>query len=266
VTPPTPPPPSTLSPPLTTRWLGRAWKHLATCSSTNDEAAAWARAGAPAGAVVTADAQTQGRGRQRRPWHSPPGDSLYLSTVLRPSLDPALLPPITLAAGVATAEAIARFGVVPQLKWPNDLLVAAADGTRKVAGILTEMSSSGRKVEHLIVGVGVNLNATNFPDELRPIASSLRLVGGAPVDRAGFAAVLCERLEDWLNQFSDGGSAVVVAGWKRFATFFGRRVQVRAGATLLTGVAEDLAPDGALLVRTDEGVVQRVIAGELGDA
>jgi BirA family biotin operon repressor/biotin-[acetyl-CoA-carboxylase] ligase len=257
---------SGLPPPLETAWLGRAWKHLAVCASTNDEAAAWARAGAPAGAVVTADAQTAGRGRLRRPWHSPPGESLYFSTVLRPSLEPALLPPITLAAGVATAEAISRFGVSPRLKWPNDLLVATPDGDRKVAGILTEMASSGARVEHLIVGIGVNLNVQEFPDELLAIASSLRLAGGAPVDRARFAAVLCERLEDWFNQFSTDGAPAVVAGWKRFAAFFGRRVEVRSGRSILAGVAEDLASDGALLVRTDEGVVQRVIAGELADA
>jgi BirA family biotin operon repressor/biotin-[acetyl-CoA-carboxylase] ligase len=245
--------------------MGRAWKHFGECASTNDEAAAWARAGAPAGAVVTAESQTRGRGRLRRPWHSPPGESLYFSTVLRPAVEPALLPPITLAAGVATAEAIERVGVAPRLKWPNDVLVDTRDGERKVSGILTEMATSGTRVEHLIVGIGVNLDARELPEELETIATSLRLAGGAPVDRARFAAVLCERLEHWFNQFTDGGPEPVVAGWKRFAVFFGRRVKVRSAGTMLEGIAEDLASDGALLVRTAEGVLQRIIAGELGD-
>src|SRR5581483_7159302 len=101
---------------------------------------------------------------------------------------------------------IAAFGVEPRLKWPNDLLVAAAEGDRKVAGILTEMASSGPRVEHLVVGIGVNLTVREFPEELRAIAGSLALAGAVGVDRARFAAVLCERLEHWLNQFTDGGA------------------------------------------------------------
>jgi BirA family biotin operon repressor/biotin-[acetyl-CoA-carboxylase] ligase len=248
-----------LPPPLTTRWLGRAWRHLQVCDSTNDEAAAWARAGAPAGAVVTASAQTRGRGRLRRPWHSPPDESLYFSLVLRPALDPANLPPVTLAAGVAVAEAIAESGGAPRLKWPNDLLL---DG-RKVAGILCETSSSGGRVEHLIVGIGVNLHARAFPDELSAIATSLALASGGEVDRGRFAALLCERLEGWLDRFFDAGAPPIVDGWKRFADFFGRRVRVTAAGGALEGVAEELAPDGALLLRTDAGKLVRVIAGEL---
>ncbi len=126
-----------VQPRLATDWLGRAWRHLPTTGSTNDEAAAWARAGAPAGAVVVADAQTRGRGRLGRRWHSPSGASLYFSVVLRPPLPPHRVPPLTLAAGVAVAEALTALDITPQLKWPNDVLL---DG-KKVAGILTEMSS-----------------------------------------------------------------------------------------------------------------------------
>ena len=244
---------------LSTAWLGRAWRHLPQCGSTNDEAATWARRGAPHGAVVTADAQERGRGRLGRKWHSPAGESLYFSTVLRLPLPPMEVPPITLAAGVAVAEALASAEVTPALKWPNDLLL---DG-KKVAGVLTEMATSGGRVEHVIVGIGVNLNAREFPDELSAIATSIAHARGREVDRAAFAAQVCERLEVQVERFLTGGAPAVVDGWKRFARFFGRRLKVRSGHEELEGVAEDLQPDGALALRLDSGALARVIAGEI---
>jgi BirA family transcriptional regulator, biotin operon repressor / biotin---[acetyl-CoA-carboxylase] ligase len=246
-------------PRLTTAWLGRAWRHHASIGSTNDDAAAWARAGAPAGAVVVADEQTHGRGRLGRRWHSPPGESLYLSVVLRPPLPPHRVPPLTLAAGVAVAEALLAFDVTPTLKWPNDVQL---DG-KKVAGILTEMSADIDHVHHLVVGIGVNLNARAFPDEIAAIATSVALQRAAPVTRAEFAAVLCARLENWFNQFIADGATPVVAAWKQHARFFGRRVQVTAGRDRLEGVAEDLEDDGALRLRLDDGRAVRIVAGEV---
>jgi BirA family transcriptional regulator, biotin operon repressor / biotin---[acetyl-CoA-carboxylase] ligase len=252
-------------PKLTTAWLGRAWRHHARVGSTNDEAAAWARAtpGAPAGAVVVADAQDKGRGRLGRRWHSPPGESLYLSVVLRPPLPPHRVPPLTLGAGVAVAEALLAFDVTPALKWPNDVQL---DG-KKVAGILTEMSGDIDRVHHLVVGIGVNLNASAFPEELGAIATSVAMARGggdaARVARADFAAVLCARLEHWVDLFVAEGAVPVVAAWKQHARFFGRRVQVTAGRDRLEGVAEDLEDDGALRLRLDDGRATRVVAGEV---
>jgi BirA family biotin operon repressor/biotin-[acetyl-CoA-carboxylase] ligase len=246
-------------PRLHTRWLGRAWRHFDACASTNDEAAVWARAGAAAGSVVVADEQSRGRGRLGRRWHSPAGASLYLSAILRPSLPPHRIAPITLAAGVAVAEALQMFNLSPALKWPNDVQL---DG-KKVAGVLTEMSGDVDRVHHVVVGIGINVNVAAFPDELAPIATSLLIAGGAPVPRAEVAAALCARLEAWHDRFVDGGAAVVAAGWRRFARFFGRRVTVTSGRDVISGVAEDLEDDGALRLRDDSGAAVRVIAGEI---
>jgi BirA family biotin operon repressor/biotin-[acetyl-CoA-carboxylase] ligase len=252
-----------VKPLLATAWLGRAWRHLAVCGSTNDEAAAWARAGAPEGAVVVADAQERGRGRLGRAWHSPPGDSLYFSVVLRPRLPLERVPPLTLAAGVAVCEAVARFDVAPSLKWPNDLLASG----RKLAGILTEAASQRDRVEHVIVGIGVNLNNAAFPDELSSIATSLRQErGGRAVDRAAFAAVLCERLELHVERFVESGAAAVAAAWRRHAAFFGARVRVTTGLAPVVGRAEGIDDDGALLLRLDDGRLLRLHAGELAPA
>jgi BirA family biotin operon repressor/biotin-[acetyl-CoA-carboxylase] ligase len=248
-----------VKPLLETEWLGREWRHLDVCASTNDEAAAWARAGAPHGAVVTAGAQERGRGRLGRRWHSPPGESLYFSVVLRPPCEPARLPPVTLAAGVAVAEALAAFEVAPALKWPNDVLVAG----RKIAGVLAEAACTRERVEHLVIGIGVNLHAAELPDELRAIATSLARERGRAVDGATFTAALCAALERAWSLFLDGGAPAVVAAWRGFARFLGTRVRVANGRAGLTGVAVDLDDEGALLVRLDDGRVERVIAGEL---
>jgi hypothetical protein len=138
---------------LTTRWLGRPFEWHAVCPSTSDLAVDRARAGAPAGLVIAADAQTGGRGRLGRVWHSRPGENLYVSLLLRPRRTAAEIPPLTLLAGAAVARAVAPLGVSPRLKWPNDAqLVDAAGRRRKLAGVLTEMVSAGARVEHEVIG------------------------------------------------------------------------------------------------------------------
>jgi BirA family biotin operon repressor/biotin-[acetyl-CoA-carboxylase] ligase len=237
-----------------------AERRLAECDSTNDEAAAWARQGAPHGAVVIADRQRRGRGRLGRSWHSPPEENLYFSVVLRPAaMAPMRVPPITLAAGVAVAEAALDLGIAASLKWPNDLLC----GGKKAAGILAEMASAGERVEHVILGIGVNLNGTAFPPPLDGIATSLRLHAGRPIERELFTAALCRRLETACDAFFSGGPAAVLPVWRRFAAFLGERVSVQVGEERIWGQAVDVDADGALQFLTDEGRSIRVIAGDL---
>lgn len=244
---------------LRTRWLGRHLRRLERCRSTNDEAAAWAREGAPSGSIVVAEEQTGGRGRLGRTWHSPPGENLYFSAVLRPPLPPHRAPPITLAVAVAVAEAVESLGIEPELKWPNDLLV---DG-RKLCGILTEMTLAGGRIDFVIVGIGVNLHALAFPPELRERATSLRLLLGHDPDGERFVAELCLRLERWCERYVAEGAAPVVAAWKQRARLFGREVTVSGGREPVRGVAEDLDEDGALILRRPDGSAARVLAGEV---
>src|SRR4051812_19853847 len=133
--------PAALAARLTTARFGRRCEVVASCPSTNDRAAALARADAPEGTIVLADAQTGGRGRLGRSWHSPAGENLYLSLLLRPAMPPWMVPPLTLLVGGVAAEVLAAAGAAPRLKWPNNVLLPAPAGLRKVAGILTEMAS-----------------------------------------------------------------------------------------------------------------------------
>lgn len=262
---------------LTTEQFGRRHVHLATCGSTNDVAAGLARAvggaGAPApapeGTVVTADAQTGGRGRLGRVWHSPPGANLYVSILLRPPGPMATIPPLTLLAGGALAETLARPAVQVEvrLKWPNDLLVRARGATdqpfRKVAGILTEAASEGERLSHVVVGIGLNVNTAAFPAELGDKATSLRLVTGQITERAPLLAQLLADLERAYLDFRARGTRAAIALWERHA-HLGQLCRARAAAGgEVTGHTTGVGPDGELLLRDAGGHLHRVFSGEV---
>ena len=241
---------------IAARWLGSTRHDLDSCGSTNDEAERLARDGAPHGTIVTAARQTAGRGRADHDWYSPDADNLYVSCVLRPSLVPASVPPITLAAGIGVCDAVNSWGAHASLRWPNDVFAMG----RKIAGILTEMSSRGQTVEHVILGVGVNVNGTEFPPDLADTATSLRTaLGGRRVDRASFTDALLMRLERWLDRFFHGGIAAISGPWTERALLAGRRIRTEAA----TGIARGLDRDGALLVQDDRGKLHRVVAGDV---
>ena len=234
--------------------------HLEVCESTNDEALALARAGAEHLTCVTAGAQTRGRGRAGRAWHSPPGTNLYLSMIVRSSLPAAALPGITLAAGIAVCDAVRAAGVAnARLKWPNDVRA----GGRKLAGILTEMTTRGGAVDAVVVGIGVDVDTRreDLPAELAAIATSIRDETGAPQDVAGFTELLLAHLEPWLEQYLAGGVAAIAAEWEARAEL-GRPVTVGT----VTGIARGLAPDGALRVALADGGEVRVLAGDVNEA
>jgi BirA family biotin operon repressor/biotin-[acetyl-CoA-carboxylase] ligase len=241
-----------------TAWLGVELHDLELCESTSDEAATLAAAGAPHGTVVVAEEQRRGRGRLGRAWYSPPGENLYLSCVLRPALPAAALPAVTLAAGIAVADAVAGFGARAALKWPNDVMVSG----RKLAGLLAEMTTQGARLDHLILGIGVNLGSRSFPRELEATATSLALETGRDVSPARFRAALLPELENWLDRFFRGGVAAIAPAWTE-RSMTGARVRVMDGGRAVNGVACGINPDGSLDVRDDRGHHVRVVAGDV---
>lgn len=249
--------PERVLPLLRTRWLGRPYRFLAACTSTSDEAA---RADGD-GLLVVADAQTGGRGRLGRSWHSPPGENLYLSLRLRPDLAPPLIPPLTLLVGAAVAEALAAGGAAPRLKWPNDVLLPTPAGLRKAAGILTEMATGRGQIRHLVVGLGIDVNGAAFPGELADRATSLRLSTGRAWDRGALLAGILNTLEPAYERFVAEGPADALARWRAFG-LLGARCRVEG----LEGVASDVDADGALLLTDDAGRVHRIVSGEIGSA
>jgi len=255
------------------RWLGCQRIELALCSSTNDEAARLARAGARHGTVVIAERQEQGRGRDGRTWQSPAG-GLYLSAVMRPRLPLVDVPPMTLAIGIGVCEAVRTTGARGVLKWPNDVLVdqssavAARPGEagpfdrRKVAGVLVESQTQGSRLEAVIVGIGVNL-AGELPAPIAHSAITLSEAAGVVIDREAFVAQLLASVESWVDRYVAVGLAAIIPAWQeRMAQGLAARATIDGGASLV-GRVQGLDTDGALLLRDDAGRVHRVRSGDV---
>ena len=257
--------PEEVQPRLHTRWLAREYRWLETTDSTNREAAALARSGAPHGATVVAEGQTAGRGRLGRSFFSPAHLNLYTSVVLRPALDTARAPTTILAAAVAVADAVAGEVGDPdavEIKWPNDVLL----GGLKTSGILMEMTSEATRVRFLILGIGVNLNVAReaFPPEFRRLATSLSAHAGRTVDRVGFAARLYDTLEEVLDRHAEAGFEGVRPAFEARFRMRGRRIRVvDTGGMTLDGLALGVDGDGALLLERSDGVRERVVAGDV---
>jgi len=250
-----------IAPHLETRWLGRELHCFEVLDSTNSTAREMAATGSPDGTAVIAEAQRRGRGRLGRAWVSPARKNLYLSIVLRSDVPPERLAQISLLAGVATCEAVRELCADAAIKWPNDVLV----GDRKAAGILCEMDASGA-APVVVLGIGVNLNSDvgDFPDELRDKATSLKLARhGAVVDRARFTAALLNRLEPHIDTWRRSGFAPIAAAWRRLAPLIGRRIHVEEPGGSVEGHVVALDDDGALRLRLDGGAEHRVVAGDV---
>lgn len=249
-----------VGPLLGTRELGRTIHHLESIGSTSDLAKQLAAAGAEHGEVVIAEQQTAGRGRRGRAWTSAPGKNVTLSVILRPELEPARTPELTLVASVAICEAVRHAGVEAKIKWPNDLVVNG----RKLAGILTEMVSEPERVQWVVLGIGVNVNVQeqDFPSELRGLATSLRIERGMPAPRALFTAALLGRLEDWLDRHHAEGFEPIRRAWSARSATLGQDVRIETGGKTFEGKAEEIDPSGALWVRCGAERV-RVVAGDV---
>jgi BirA family transcriptional regulator, biotin operon repressor / biotin---[acetyl-CoA-carboxylase] ligase len=233
--------------------------HFPTLSSTNDHAKVLARGGAPAGTLVLAEEQTAGRGREGHTWSSPPG-GLYLSVLLRPS--PAsdarwsLLP---LAAGLAVAEALDEWGAQAQLKWPNDLL----EEGRKLGGILVEAASGASGIESMVVGIGVNVRKPADADVFR-MAWLEREPAAHGVDPMAVAASVLARLTVWYHALAREGGVEMLSAWRRRAVpWWGRRVEARAGDSVISGTLRGLADDGGLILELPDGRETVLHSGEV---
>ena len=244
------------------RLIGRDIRVFRETTSTNDVLEKLASAGVQEGSVVFAEAQTAGRGRLGRKWLSPPYRGLWFSVLLRPDLRPLETTRLTILAATALARAIRlETNLTPQIKWPNDLLL---DG-RKVAGILTELRAEIDRVKHVIIGIGVDVNLTSneFPAELRKTATSIRIESGAKADRAALAAAILRELDADYHRLRLGRFEAIADEWEKLCTTLGHAVTIRLGPRTIQGVAESLDNDGALLIRTQHGRLERVTGGDV---
>ena len=229
--------------------------YFATIDSTMLEAARLAEAGGAHGAVVVADEQTAGQGRHGHHWHSEPNSGLYVSIVLRPVLQADSLPVLTLALGLAAADAIAETaGLACDLRWPNDVMLEG----RKVAGILVQLLVSAA-----IAGIGVNVNHAAFPAEIATDATSLRIVSNRTHSREQLLVTLLGAADRYCGLLAgpSGKEKILMEFSRRSSYTRNMRVKVDQGTSVLEGITAGLDPSGFLIVRRDDGSKELVLAG-----
>ena len=229
----------------------RPHQFFAQVGSTQDIAIDWLKRDAPTGAVVIADEQVGGRGRQGRGWHNPAGQAIALSMILKPQLSQ--LSQITMLGALAISDVLHGLGAQDVgIKWPNDVLLNG----KKVCGVLPEALWDGDKLRGVVLGMGMNIRVDFTGTELAQRAISIETALGNTVDRTRIVADVLVRLDHWQNLL---GSDALLRAWKARLVSLNQRVTVGE----VTGIAENVDDEGALLIRTDVGILQRVVAGEL---
>lgn len=248
---------------LTTRQFGKKIYFQSEVDSTNRWAKRLAAEGATEGTLVLAESQTQGRGRLGRSWSSVPGKGLWFSLILRPKINSAELAGMTILTAVSMAQAIANvIGIQVLIKWPNDLVF---DG-RKIAGILAEVNGEADLVNYLIIGLGLNVNhqEEDFPEELRGLAASLQMIKGAALPRRPILQEFLRIFEDNYYALPTAGLSAIINYAKSHSATLGKSVRINQGFNrTLTGEAIDLDYDGSLWLKEPSGKVVHVYAGEI---
>lgn len=251
---------------MKTRWAGRNILYYDVTDSTNLRIKQAGDEGAPHGTLAVADRQTAGRGRRGRTWESPAGSSIYMSILLRPEIAPNKASMLTLVMALSVVEGIRECvgsgedipGI--QIKWPNDIIING----KKLAGILTEMSSQIDYINHVTVGVGINVNMTEFPEEIADTATSLRLECGHTVKRASLIAAVMERLEENYEIFLEtedlsgllGRYSALLVNRDRDVLIIGQKEKYQAHAIGIDNTGE-------LIVRREDGTLEKIYAGEV---
>ncbi|MCC7365050.1 MAG: biotin--[acetyl-CoA-carboxylase] ligase [Dehalococcoidia bacterium] len=247
---------------LETAHFGQVSHHYREAASTQAIARSLAEDGAPHGTLVVAEAQTAGRGRLGRAYACPPGGS-WTTVIVRKPFSPSLGPLVSLAAGVAVADAVTAVlpGAAVMLKWPNDVLIAG----RKVAGTLTEMVAEEQAVHYLLAGTGINANfpASELPADVHERATTLRDVAGHDIDRLALLRRYLVRFEQLCEAVAAGDGAEVLRQWRAWPNTLGQRVAVSLPGREFEATAEELDDSGALLVATATGERLRIAAADV---
>lgn len=247
---------------LRTHTFGRKIFAFWSVGSTNEFAYKLANQGEQEGTIVIAEEQIEGRGRMKRKWHSPFGKGLWFSVILRPSSRTANAGLYPYLAGVSVAQAIEnKIGLRPVVKWPNDLLL----NDKKFCGILSEVEFIDNRIDFIILGIGINVNhkLADFPEELQHHATSLLIEARSKIDRVYLLAEIIYLLEQHYYFTDEYGFDYITANWKKRCPHLGKNVHIIQDEMHYEGKFEDLDENGCLLLRTNSGDLQKIVAGDL---
>jgi len=250
---------TTIADQIHTKWAGKTVHFVRETDSTNLWIKRLAKEGAPEGTLALAEFQSAGRGRLGRSWEVPEGTSVMMSILLRPKFEPQYAPMLTLVMGMAVAKAVKKFGFDVSIKWPNDVVVSH----KKICGILTEMGVRDGKIDYAVIGVGINVNIREFPDEMADKATSLYLESGREFDRSQIPGLVMEAFEEYYEKFA---ATCDLSGLKEeyesILANYNQPVRVLAKEPY-EGVARGITDGGELLVEKTDGTIVAVSAGEV---
>lgn len=250
---------TTIADQIHTKWAGKTVHFARETDSTNLWIKRLAKEGAPEGTLALAEFQSAGRGRLGRSWEVPEGTSVMMSILLRPKFEPQYAPTLTLVMGMAVAKAVKSLGFDVSIKWPNDVVVSH----KKICGILTEMGVRDGKIDYAVIGVGINVNIKEFPEEMADKATSLYLESGKEFDRSQIPGLVMEAFEKYYEKFA---ATCDLSGLKEeyesILANYNQPVRVLAKEPY-EGVARGITDGGELLVEKTDGTIVAVSAGEV---
>ena len=250
---------TTIADQIHTKWAGKTVHFARKTDSTNLWIKRLAKEGAPEGTLALAEFQSAGRGRLGRSWEVPEGTSVMMSILLRPKFEPQYAPMLTLVMGMAVAKAVKKFGFDVSIKWPNDVVVSH----KKICGILTEMGVRDGKLDYAVIGVGINVNIREFPEEMADKATSLYLESGREFERSQIPGLVMEAFEEYYEKFA---ATCDLSGLKEeyesILANYNQPVRVLAKEPY-EGVARGITDGGELLVEKTDGTIVAVSAGEV---
>jgi BirA family biotin operon repressor/biotin-[acetyl-CoA-carboxylase] ligase len=247
---------------LQTEVLGRHIYYEEEVTSTQKIAHKLAYEGAPEGTLVVAELQTTGRGRLDRTWFSPKGTGIWMSLILRPAIPPQKAPQLTLLAAVAVAQGIQEVtGLFPDIKWPNDILING----KKAVGILTELQAESERIHSVIIGIGINVNQEieQFPEEIQRIATSLSLEKGKKINRAELIKAILLKFETLYRQYLQHGFLPIKLLWEGYSVSIGKEIIAHTPNGSIKGKALGITDEGVLMLEAADGVIHYIHSADI---
>ena len=250
----------TISQAINTKWAGKTVHFAKEIDSTNAWIKSLAKEGAEHGTLAVAEYQSAGRGRFERRWEAPEGSSIMMTLLLRPTFAPQYASMLTLVMGLAVAQAAEKLGFDVSIKWPNDIVISK----KKICGILTEMGTNGLQINYVLIGVGINVNLKEFPEEMQDKATSLLLEGGHEYDRNQVIALVMKYFEINYEKFVQTCDlSLMIDDYNMMLANKCQPVRILDKLDPYEGVALGIDREGELLVRVADGRIRKVCSGEV---